>query len=192
MNARRLSAILAALAALAGLWLAGQGLWIHAKAALAQHLLERAWRQTLDGAAQARPWPWADTWPVARLSAPEQGVDLIVLAGDSGRTLAFGPGHASGSALPGQPGLVLISGHRDTHFRFLRHVRPGDTLRMQTPSAEIRYRVEWTGVLDARRQRIADDGDVDRLVLVTCWPFDAIVPGGPLRYVVSARGEGSG
>jgi sortase A len=25
------------------------------------------------------------------------------------------------------------------------------------------------------------------LILVTCYPFDAIVPGGPLRYVVYAR-----
>jgi sortase A len=25
------------------------------------------------------------------------------------------------------------------------------------------------------------------LVLLTCWPFDALVPGGPLRYVVTGR-----
>ena len=32
----------------------------------------------------------------------------------------------------------------------------------------------------------ADAGDT-RLTLVTCYPFDAIRPGGPLRYVVVAR-----
>jgi sortase A len=36
-------------------------------------------------------------------------------------------------------------------------------------------------VVDSRRSRIVLDGDVPRLTLVTCYPFDAIEPGGPLR-----------
>ena len=110
-----------ALLASIGFWELGHGAWIHAKAWLAQLLLQRAWERTLRGEAAAKPWPWADTWPVARLRVPAHGVDLIVLSGVSGRTLAFGPGHA--------PALVLM----------------------------------------------------------TCYPFDALAPGGPLRYVVTAR-----
>ena len=74
-----------------GLWQAGESAYIEAKAWLAQDLLEDAWAKTLGGAQQVKPWSWADTWPVARLQAPDLNIDRIVLAGASGRTLAFGP-----------------------------------------------------------------------------------------------------
>jgi sortase A len=41
-------------------------------------------------------------------------------------------------------------------------------------------------VADSRKQRIALDSQTPRLTLVTCYPFDAIEPGGPLRFVVTA------
>ena len=63
----------AALIALGG-WQVAGGVWIHAKAVLAQILLERAWQQTRDGGERVRPWPWADTWPVARLVGADQMV----------------------------------------------------------------------------------------------------------------------
>ncbi len=105
----------AALLAL-GFWQLGQGAYIPAKAWLAQELMQRAWLRVSAGEDRAAPWPWADTWPVARLSAKSHDVDLIVLAGGSGRTLAFGPGHLGASALPGEVGNMIIAGHRDTHF----------------------------------------------------------------------------
>ena len=97
-------ASLASIVLLAGAGLAcfGSGLYIHAKAGLAQVLLHSAWTRTQDSGMPARPWPWADMHPVARLIAPAQDADLLVLSGASGRTLAFGPGHLSGSANPGR------------------------------------------------------------------------------------------
>lgn len=59
---------------------------------------------------------------------PAHGVDVIVLAGVGGHVLAFGPGHAPGSAVPGMPGTAIVTGHRDTHFRFLERVKPGDEI----------------------------------------------------------------
>ncbi len=173
-----------------GAWqLGGAGL-IHAKAWLVQGLLQASWAATLAGAETVRPWPWADTWPVARLQAPRLGVDRIVLAGTSGRTMAFGPGHMDGTALPGAPGHSILSGHRDTHFRFLEDLAPGDALSVQGPNGAWRaYRVSGTGVIDARRARLVPGDATPRLKLVTCYPFDAIAPGGPLRYVVSAEAE---
>ena len=103
-----------------GFWQFGQGAYIPAKAWLAQELMQRAWDRASAGEERVAPWPWADTWPVARLTAEARGVDLIVLAGGSGRTLAFGPGHLSASAMPGDIGNAVIGGHRDTHFQFLR------------------------------------------------------------------------
>ena len=103
-------------------WHGGRAAWIDVKARLAQELVRRAWRAARDGTGEPRPWPWADTWPVARLIVASRGVDLLVLAGASGRTLAFGPGHVTGTALPGEPGNAVVSGHRDTHFAFLREL----------------------------------------------------------------------
>ncbi|HKE43547.1 MAG TPA: class GN sortase [Steroidobacteraceae bacterium] len=162
--------------------------YIHAKAILAQRLLERSWQRSLDGVDAARPWPWADTWPVARLRMARLGVDEIVLAGSSGRTLAFGPAHVDGTALPGAPGLSIVAGHRDTHFEFLRQLAIGDELQVdRADGASVRYRVSDLAVLDARAQRMPLDAAADRLELVTCFPFDAVVPGGPLRYRVLAE-----
>jgi sortase A len=172
-----------------GVWQVGHGAWIYAKANLAQHLLQRAWMRTLAGESGVRPWPWADTWPVARVRVPAHGADLIVLDGVSGRTLAFGPGHAPGSARPGAPGTAIISGHRDTHFRFLQGVVPGDEILVDTPDRPpARFRVREAMVVDARTAVIGSAGDGSAaLVLLTCYPFDAIRPGGPLRYVVVAE-----
>ena len=66
----------AALLAL-GFWQLGQGAYIPAKAWFAQELMQRAWLRASAGEDRAAPWPWADTWPVARLLLPEHGVDVL-------------------------------------------------------------------------------------------------------------------
>jgi sortase A len=171
-----------------GVWQLGGGLYIHAKAALAQHLMEDAWDRTLAGEEQARPWPWADTWPVARLEVPQRGIDHIVLAGASGSSLAFGPGHVDGTAAPGQHGNTVVGGHRDTHFRFLEHLEPGDEVRVQAGDGSVTtYRVGGSRVVEHDRAGIELSTDTPQLTLVTCYPFDAVAAGGPLRYVVEAE-----
>jgi sortase A len=187
---RQARSLLTVLLAVAGTWLLLQGGWIEAKAWLARGLIEQAWRSSLVTGTPARPWPWADTWPVARLLVPTRGIDRLVLHGASGRTLAFGPAWDSASAPPGGAGLVLLSGHRDTHFRFLAELRPGETLALRHPAGETRYIVEAAEVFDTRRRQLVDRDGSDRLLLVTCYPFDTLRPGGPLRYVVTARPEG--
>jgi len=181
--------IAAALAAL-GLAFTGHALYIHAKALLAQALLHRAWLATQTTGQPAKPWPWADTTPVARLLAPAQHADLLVLAGATGRTLAFGPGHHDGSALPGEGGNVVLSAHRDTHFRFLRAIAVGDPLVVEMPAGRrYEYRVRTADVVAARDMRLPRETGAPTLTLVTCWPFDAVEPGGPLRYVVVATAD---
>lgn len=170
-----------------GLWQVWEGSWMYAKAGLAQLLLQRAWTRSMEGEARPKPWPWADTWPVARLQMPRLSVDLIVLAGAHGRTLAFGPGHVGSSALPGQDGTMMLVGHRDTHFQFLKEVHLNDRLELiGADGTTRRYRVTEQRVMDSRQDSIATSHEREELVLVTCFPFDAITPGGPLRYVVRA------
>jgi sortase A len=122
---------------------------------------------------------------------PRLAVDQIVLAGASGRTLAFGPALAPAGAAIGAEGAAVLSGHRDTHFAFLRELVAGDRVWLDTPQGRFAYVVEQAAVVDARRARLATAGEGARLVLVTCWPFDAVEPGGPWRYVVEARLAGS-
>lgn len=171
-----------------GFWQLGQGAYIPAKAWLAQELMVRAWNRAGAGTAEPVPWPWADTWPVARLTAKNGAVNLIVLAGGSGRTLAFGPGHLGVSAMPGETGNSVIAGHRDTHFSFLKELAVGETLYVETvDGARHRYTVVGLDVVDARRAILSLDTNESMLSLVTCYPFDAREAGGPLRYVVTAR-----
>jgi sortase A len=170
-----------------GLWQIGEGSWIYAKAELAQWLLQRAWSRSLAGEAAAKPWPWADTWPIARLIVPSQSIDQIVLEGAYGRTLAFGPGHVESRGGMESPGTAILTGHRDTHFRFLQRLKEGDEILLTTRNRQgHRYRVSSMAVVDVRKASIRQDTEENRLVLATCYPFDAISPGGPLRYVVMA------
>ncbi len=168
---------------------AGSGtVWIMAKAALAQVLLHNAWAETRLTGTPVPPWPWADTWPVARLAAPGLGIDQIVLAGASGRTLAFGPAHLGASAPPASAGNTVLSGHRDTHFRFLAELQQGDTITLAAAGGQTReYIVSGTEIVHEDAVRFPLAVDRPRLTLVTCWPFDAIAPGGPMRYVVIAE-----
>ena len=169
-----------------GLWqLGGAGL-IKGKAWLAQRLLDRAWEATLAGAEAAKPWPWADTWPVARLQVPDLDIDLFVLAGASGRSLAFGPGRVQGTEALNHS---ILGGHRDTHFAFLRYLEEGNRFRLQDRHGSWQdYEVRDHAILDVRQEVIARPGEGRHLLtLVTCYPFDAVTPGGPLRYAVTAE-----
>jgi sortase A len=187
---RRLTRTLAVLLLTLGGWQVGEGAWIHAKAAMAQILIKRAWDQALAGRTAIHPWPWADTFPVARLTVPALDVDEIVLAGASGRTLAFGPGHMDGTAAPGAPGLSVISAHRDTHFRFLSAVKAGQSVILIDPAGiEHVYRVTETRVVDADKTALDATGETPRLALVTCYPFDSPMPGGRKRFVVFAEAQ---
>ena len=189
MTARVRGLLVFGLAAMA-IWQAGEAAYIHAKAWLAQRLIASAWSRSLASGADAKPWPWADTYPVARLEAPRQTQSLMVLAGTSGRTLAFGPGHVDGTPLPGDTGNAVVSGHRDTHFAFLRDLRSGDPLEVQTADGRMaHYVVSGIEVVRNKDVRVLLDAGDDRLTLVTCYPFDSPIPGGPLRYVVVATRE---
>lgn len=166
------------------------GLWIPLKALVAQELLELAWAETQARQTDTRPWPWADTWPVARMSWPDLSESMIVLEGASGESLAFGPGRLLGSDRG--PGPIVIAGHRDTHFRHLKALKTGSAIRLQARSGAWKeFRVTDTQVVDSRSGRI-DAGRLpsDTLMLVTCYPFDSLEPGGPMRYVVTAHAEG--
>jgi sortase A len=180
--------ILLILLPLCGLWFIGQGSYIHTKAALAQLLLKTAWTETLNGRKEVRPWPWADTWPVSRLNVPRLGISRIVLAGANGSALAFGPGHLFKSAAPGATGNTVIAGHRDTHFSFIRDLKIGDSLELQTvDSRTLIYQITDTLIVDENDTELLLSEDERVLTLITCYPFGSIQTGGSQRYLVIAK-----
>jgi len=183
MTRRTLTPILLALL---GLILFGQGAYIHAKALLAQVLLERAFDQTIATGQRTKPWSWADTWPVARIDVKRIGASAIVLAGSSGQALAFGPGHVELTADAGERGVAVYSAHRDTHFAFLRNVKIGDEIDITRDDGRMfRYRADGSSVVRFDASGIDTLADGYELVLSTCWPFDALTSG-PLRYLLHA------
>jgi sortase A len=189
MNRRRVSVVIGVAVSCLGAWQIFEGGWIHAKAALAKQLVSHAWSKSLASGEPARPWPWADTWPVARLRFPTLKREVPVLAGASGSTLAFGPGHLDGTAAPGAPGHSVIAGHRDTSFTLIGTLKPDDPVSVQASDGSWRnYRVTGAAIADARLpwQLPATPEGRSSLTLVTCWPLDSIVPGGPMRYLVFA------
>ena len=176
----------------ASLWQLALAGWIQGKAIIAQQLLNHSWNQTLDDLSNDKkpkphkPWPWADTWPVAKLIVPQHHVEQIILAGDSGSSLAFGPGHSFASATPNSAGTTVISAHRDTHFQFLKDIKINETVYLQTTDKTTRYHVYDLQVVDSRTYTIQGNTDNQTLVLVTCYPFAALTAGGSLRYLVFA------
>ena len=178
--------LLPLLLATAGLILFGQGAYIHAKALLAQVLLERAFTETIATGRDTKPWSWADTWPVARIEVKRIGASAIVLAGSSGQALAFGPGHVELTANAGERGVAVYSAHRDTHFRFLKEVKVGDDIEVMRRDGKVfRYRADSHSVVRFDQFGIDPLGSGYELVLSTCWPFEAITPG-PDRYILHA------
>ena len=178
--------IIIGLLAASGLGLVLHGAWIPLKAVLAQWLIEDAFEATLAGDPHP-PWPWADTVPVARLSVPRLNASQIVLDAASPRNLAFGPTWLAGTPLPGGPGNTLISAHRDTHFAFLNDIQLGDTIQVETVQGQFWYQIEYSQVFSASQDRLTVQTAEDMLTLITCWPLDAIVPGGDERLAVFAR-----
>lgn len=169
------------------IWQIGEGSYVYVKAQLAQYLIASAWQDN-GGKSQIKPWPWADTWPVARLVVPQHHIDQYVLAGVSGESLAFGPGHVLASAAPTEIGNTLIAAHRDTHFAFVKELKKGEVITIYNRRGEQRaYIVQDMTIVDKDDVAwINAENYQYQLTLATCYPFDAIQAGGPLRYVVRA------
>jgi sortase A len=172
--------------AAAGATAFGRGVYIHAKALVAQVLLERAFAETVATGQAVKPWPWADTWPDARIAVKRIGASAIALAGSSGQALAFGPGHLERTAEAGEVGVAVYAAHRDTHFRFLNDVAIGDEIDVTRHDGKtFRYRADGSAIVRFDQSGIDPLTSGHELVLTTCWPFDAMAHG-PMRYVLHA------
>lgn len=153
---------------------------------LTESLLQTAWIRTQASGHEVKPWPWANTWPLARLLVPHLHIDQIILANASQGTFPFAMGHLDSSVLPGEVGNSGISVHRDTYFSFLQSLKPGDTLILESfRSGRWRYEVSGVYVVSKTDTRFLEPCSIRRLTLVSCYPCTADTDD-MLRYVVIA------
>ncbi|MBI3475873.1 MAG: class GN sortase [Acidobacteria bacterium] len=193
MKALRLAC---ALALIVGTSLTARALYMHAKAELAGILIRRAWDESLVSGEHRAPWPWADTHPIARLRIPRLGYDEIVLEGATPRTLAFGPARLFSGAALGEPGNLLLAGHRTSWFRSLERISQGDSIQVgwfdsrERKLRERDYTVTLIRVVDPQDVTLLAPTSEDELTLVTCYPFGSS-PTSPQRFIVRATPAGS-
>ncbi|WP_339719223.1 class GN sortase [uncultured Paraglaciecola sp.] len=175
-----------------GLYQFSDGLYIFAKAELAQYLIANAWHKNLTSAQQHKPWPWADTHPVAELIIKDK--NWYVLAGASGRNLAFAPTHLSSTPEPGKMGNSVIVGHRDTQFNSLKRLQKGDIIEIKTKHKHQQFKVTMLRIavytdleyLQDNTTHDTFDEEQSSLTLITCYPFDSVLPNPTHRYIVRA------
>ena len=123
---------------------------------------------------------------VAKLEVPRIGLSVMVLQGMQESTLAVGAGHVPGTPLPGLGGNVVIAAHRDTFFRKLKDIAPGDDIRISVRARTYEYTVLSTEILDPAETWVMTSRASEELTLITCYPF-YFVGGAPKRFIVHAR-----
>ena len=150
--------------------------------------------------AQDRPEAGASGEPAAWLNIPSCGIDTLVVRDASRENLhrfpcvtdpppGVAPCTNPGSNPAG--GLLVITAHRDTHFRALGCIAPGDRIEITFPNRGARhFRVADTEILEPGEaaDRIARKRGEDGLVLMTCFPFRYIGPA-PKRFVVWSKAD---
>lgn len=113
---------------------------------------------------------------VAIIRIPKIGVDKVVVEGTTVADLRKGPGHYSGTPLPGQIGNAAIAGHRTTYgapFGNLDQLAEGDIITVETLSGSFDYRVMRDGVFVVKPNQVEvldPTPEEATLTLTTCNP----------------------
>ncbi len=111
--------------------------------------------------------------PLGRIRIPEIDVDWIVVEGVSPTELRMGPGHMTGTAVPGQLGNAVISGHRTTYgapFNRLDLLNAGDRFTVETVAGVQTYEVVSISIVSPRDLWVTDQWEGSWLTLTTCNP----------------------
>ena len=109
----------------------------------------------------------------AFIRIPKIGMDEAVFAGVDRDTLRKGPGHMTGTALPGQPGNAVLSGHRTTYgrpFYDLDLLQPGDRIEVETALGTHVYEVREMDIVLPTDVWVAGHRPGGWLTLTTCHP----------------------
>jgi sortase A len=190
--------------------------WMPTKAWLAEKLIQRSWQHFQKTGETLKPWPWADTHAIASLQFARLKREVIVLDGGDPSTLAFSAGAVApfNQAFNYLP--FVVAGHRDSHFSFLSEVKMSDIISLTDKNGHIQlYQVDSIDVIDNQNQQLSvwpinlatqaaaktkTAGETNtetkskintttnaELILITCYPFNALSARGSLRYVIRAK-----
>lgn len=187
----RWSSIFIGIAISVAAWQFSQGKDVYIQAWVAHGLLHTAWIRTQASGHQVKPWPWAKTLPLARLSAPRLKTEQIVLSHANEKQsrldmLAFALMHTDSSVLPGDMGNSVLNVHRDTYLGFLKALKLGDTLVLESiHNGRWHYQVSAIYVVDKADTYLVEPSLNRRLTLVSCYP--CTVKDNRWRYVVVAE-----
>lgn len=166
-----------------GTLLTARPVYFYSKGILAQVLLKRAWRSTLNLGESQLAWGWADSHPVGRLRIPSINLDAVVLSDTHNEALAFGPGHWRESCLPGESGLIAVAGHRDSFFRHLSKIKLGDSIDLESSKGNQVFIARRFMITEPDKYRFLFQISDTQIALITCYPFEYTGPA-PLRYIV--------
>jgi sortase A len=122
---------------------------------------------------------------LGQIEIPSLALRAVILQGDSPEILRRGVGHLPGTPMPGEWGNIALAGHRDTFFRPLRQIRPGDVITLQTSAQKVEYKVQSTSIVSPADLQVLEPSHGRELTLVTCFPFD-YVGAAPNRFIVRA------
>lgn len=153
-------------------WQLSEGKMIsYAQTWVAQSLLHTAWVRTQASGRQVKPWPWANTWPLARLFVPHLNLEQIVVARDNEGMSPFALRHSASSVLPGELGNSVLNVHRETYFDFLKALKPGDMLVLESlRNGRWYYQVSAIYIVDKTNTYFVEPSLNRRLTLVSCYP----------------------
>jgi sortase A len=124
--------------------------------------------------------------PIGKLVIPRIGISVMVLHGIEEATLTVGAGHVPGTPLAGIEGNFVIAGHRDTFFRKLEGILPGDSIQFATVHRSYEYIVESSEIVAPEDTRPMESRARQELTLITCYPF-YFVGAAPKRFIVHAH-----
>src|SRR5204862_1339958 len=108
---------------------------------------------------------------VGRLEIPRLGLSVMVFQGIEESALVAGAGHVPGTPPPGGDGNVVIAAHRDTYFRKLSGILPGDQIRIATLHDTYEYPADSSEPADTGATQAMASRARDELTLITCQPF---------------------
>ncbi|MFZ0981236.1 MAG: class D sortase [Candidatus Acidiferrales bacterium] len=131
------------------------------------------------------PHPVIEGGTIGELEIPRLGLKVTFVQGDTPKILQRAVGHIPETALPGERGNVVLTGHRDTFFRSLRNIRPGDAITLRTFDGDFQYQVEFTTVVPPSDIQVLEPSGENTLTLVTCFPFYYVGPA-PNRFITRA------
>ena len=86
-------------------------------------------------------------------------------------TLEDNIGWLPSSSYPGEEGICVFMGHRDTDFRILKYIKIGDVLTITTGGEIFNYEVTKTRIINSDINLRFSATNKCSLVLITCYPF---------------------